>query len=121
MSSLSSYLELYVYDQQIYLILEGQIYDNFLYFPVPSAPRHLTAELTQQDPPQVHVSWQKPEHINGRLIGYKIFWAREGQPYEYVIISNPKQQFFQTKILGNSSDLPVCVYMRLCYHFDPSG
>ena len=69
-------------------------------FSVPSAPRHLNAELTQQDPPQVMVTWQKPEHLNGQLLGYKVFWARMGQPYEQVTINNPRQQNLVTKFLG---------------------
>ncbi|XP_053394772.1 tyrosine-protein phosphatase Lar-like isoform X3 [Mercenaria mercenaria] len=51
---------------------------------VPSAPRKLTTELVQQEPPTAQVSWWKPESPNGQIKGYKLYWGPKGQVYEQV-------------------------------------
>ncbi|KAK3612593.1 hypothetical protein CHS0354_042101 [Potamilus streckersoni] len=63
---------------------------------VPTAPRNLQAELIQAEPPQVQVSWHRPEEIHGNLAGYKLYWGRIGELYREIILMANQQSYIAT-------------------------
>lgn len=71
---------------------------------MPSAPRKLTTELIQQEPPTAQISWWKPEETNGQIKGYKLYWGPKGQVYEQLIFKE-NQQSWITPSLGKNIEL----------------
>ncbi|WAR22990.1 LAR-like protein [Mya arenaria] len=65
---------------------------------VPSEPRHLVAELVQQDPPIAQVSWYKPDLPNGEIQAYKLYWGLKGELYTQHILKAHQQSFFTPPI-----------------------
>lgn len=71
----------------------------YMYFTVPSEPRHLVTELIQPDPPIAQVTWSKPEFPNGQITGYKLYWGRKGKIYQQISLK-ANQQSYITQSLG---------------------
>ena len=66
---------------------------------VPTPPRNLEVEFSQEDPPQVKVSWQRPREVFGSLRGFKVTWGRLGERYEEHIL-RPDTYVFLSSYLG---------------------
>ncbi|XP_052827297.1 receptor-type tyrosine-protein phosphatase S isoform X7 [Octopus bimaculoides] len=78
---------------------------------VPTPPRNLEIELTQENPPQVKVSWQRPREVFGTLHGFKVTWGRVGERYEEHIL-RPDTYVFLTTFLDKGATYEFRVAAR---------
>lgn len=78
---------------------------------VPTPPRNLEVEFSQEEPPQVKVSWQRPREVFGSLRGFKVTWGRLGERYEEHIL-RPDTYVFLSSYLDRGATYEFRVAAR---------
>ena len=88
---------------------------------VPSAPRGLVLQLTQDDPPVVRVTWQRPRSTYGELEGFKLMYGRHAENTVQERRFDGEKYTFTTGFLGTPASPDFTARTTLTPHTQGSS